>query len=129
MSIDVEYAIKKDIRNNPVVREVDRHQKEEFLRMFGLAILVVAALLFAAWQHSKIVNNGYAVETLRKQLAEEDASNRKLKLEVEALRSPSLVEDRAGRELHMVAPSEKDTLVIQRARSSMPAKTVVAEVR
>ena len=32
MSIDLEYAIKQDIRNNPVVREVDREQKREFLR-------------------------------------------------------------------------------------------------
>ena len=35
MSIDVEYAIKKDIRNNPVVREVDTRQKREFLRIAG----------------------------------------------------------------------------------------------
>ena len=50
MSIDVEYAIKKDIRNNPVIREIDLEQKREFLRTAGLAALVVAMLLFSAWQ-------------------------------------------------------------------------------
>ena len=37
MSIDLEYAIKKDIRNNPVVREIDLQQKREFRRMSGSA--------------------------------------------------------------------------------------------
>ena len=36
MNIDLEYAIKKDIRNNPVVREIDTQQKREFRRMVWL---------------------------------------------------------------------------------------------
>ena len=54
MSIDVEYAIKKDIRNNPVVREIDFEQKREFRRTLILAGLIVAMLLFSAWQHLKV---------------------------------------------------------------------------
>ena len=41
MSIDVEYAIKKDIRNNPVIRELDTRQKREFRRMVWLGVLFV----------------------------------------------------------------------------------------
>ena len=51
MSIDVEYAIKKDVRNNPIVREVDLAQRQEFRRNVWLGVLVVATLLFSAWQH------------------------------------------------------------------------------
>ena len=65
MSIDLEYAIKKDIRNNPVVREVDVQQKREFLRTIWLAAVIVAMLLFSAWQHFEIVHTGYEVEKLR----------------------------------------------------------------
>ena len=83
MSIDVEYAIKKDIRNNPVVREVDHGQKREFLRTLWLAVVIVGALLFAAWQHFGVVQYGYEIERVRKQLVEEETLNRQLRLEFE----------------------------------------------
>ena len=129
MSIDVEYAIKKDIRNNPVVREIDVQQKREFLRTICFAALIVMMLLFAAWQHFKIVQNGYEVQKIQQARAAEDALNRKYRLEVEMLRSPQLIERRAVHELGMVSPGTKDTLVIERARSSTPQQAVVAEVR
>ena len=47
MSIDLEYAIKQDIRNNPVVREVDREQRRGFVRVLGWAALAVGMLMFA----------------------------------------------------------------------------------
>ena len=61
MNIDLEYAIKKDIQNNPVVREIDLQQKCEFNRMVWSATVIVGMLLFSAWQHLEIVNNGYQV--------------------------------------------------------------------
>jgi cell division protein FtsL len=129
MSIDVEYAIKKDIRNNPVVREIDRQQKRDFIRMISLVALIVGMLLFSAWQHFRIVFNGYEIERLRQELSAAEATNRKLKLEIETWRRPDLVESRASRELHMVQPSAKDTLVIERARAVSPAKAIVATAR
>ena len=39
MTNDLEFAIKQDIRNNPVVREVDLDQKREFVKMLGWAAL------------------------------------------------------------------------------------------
>ena len=46
MSIDVEYAIKKDIRNNPIVREIDWQQKQEFLRTVCVGGLIVMMVIF-----------------------------------------------------------------------------------
>jgi cell division protein FtsL len=129
MSIDVEYAIKKDIRNNPVVREIDAQQKRDFLRTACLAVLIVMMGLFAAWQHFKIVQNGYEVQKLEQARAAEDALNRKLRLEVETLRSPQRIERIALQDLHMVAPAPKDTLVIERAAPSAPDQAVVASAR
>lgn len=129
MSIDVEYAIKKDIRNNPVIREVDLEQKRELLRTAGAAALVVAMLLFSAWQQFKIVRHGYDVEDLRELIAVEQSAQRKLRLELEMARRPQAVESRAARELGLVTPTAEDVLVIEHVRPSAPAGAVVAEAR
>jgi len=129
MSIDVEYAIKKDIRNNPIVREVDRQQKREFTRTVWLAALLVAMLLFSAWQHFELLDNGYKVGQLERQRAFEAEMNRQLRLEVETLRAPQAIEAQATRDLHMVAPGPKDTIIIERAPGTAPTKAIVAAVR
>ena len=129
MSIDVEYAIKKDIRNNPIVREIDREQKREFLRTSCVAVLIVAMGLFAAWQHFKIVQNGYEVQRLERARSDEEVLNRKLRLEVEMLRSPKRIERIALGKLHMVLPTPNDTLVIERAAPSAPDGAIVAAAR
>jgi len=129
MSIDVEYAIKKDIRNNPVIREIDLEQKREFLRAAALAALVVIMLLFSAWQQFKIVQHGYGVEDLRELIAAEEVVQRKLRLELEFLQRPQEIESRAAEELGLVAPSPDEILVIERVRTSAPSAAVIAEVR
>ncbi|MFI5176926.1 MAG: hypothetical protein ACHQO8_00080 [Vicinamibacterales bacterium] len=129
MSIDVEYAIKKDIRNNPVVREVDLQQKRDFRRTFLLALLVVGTMLVSAWQHLEVVRYGYRITTLKDILATEESHRRQLSVEYWTLRAPRQVEDRAVRELHMVAPSAGDTIVIERAPAVTARKGIVADAR
>ena len=129
MSIDVEYAIKKGIRNNPVVREVDHGQKREFLRTLWLAVVVVGALLFAVWQHYGVVQYGYEIERARKQLIEEETLSRQLRVEYEVVHAPQYIEKRATQELHMAPPSSKDTLVIERVPATTAGKGIVAAVR
>jgi hypothetical protein len=114
MNLDVEYAIKKDIRNNPVVRELDVQHKRQLMRTIGIACVVVAMLLFWVWQRFGIVENGYEVSVLQAQLALETARNRQLQLEVEMLRAPQVIETQATRDLHMLAPTPATTLVIER---------------
>ena len=94
-----------------------------------LACLIVSMLLFSAWQHSEVVLSGYRLEELRARQVEEEARNRQLKLEVEVWRRPQAVEERAMTTLHMVRPTEKDTVVIERVRSATPSKSVVAKAR
>jgi cell division protein FtsL len=129
MSTDLEYAIKKDIRNNPVVREVDAQQKRDFLRTSCIAVLIVGMGLFAAWQHFKILQNGYEVQRLQQAHAAEESVNRKLRLEVETLRAPRRIERIALHDLHMVSPVAKDTLVIERAAVAAPDQAIVAAAR
>jgi cell division protein FtsL len=130
MSIDLEYAIKKDIRNNPIVREVDREQKREFLRMLALGVAIVGMLLFSAAQPFKVLSSGYEIERLRQQLAEEESLNRKLTLELETWRAPQRLEERATKELQMIAPTSSDMVVLEVVPApSTPDRSVIATAR
>ena len=62
---DFEYAIKKDVRNNPIVREVDEARQRQFVRAVAIGGLLVAVLLFSAWQHFELVQHGYLMERLQ----------------------------------------------------------------
>ena len=66
---------------------------------------------------------------MRAQQAVEESLNRKLRLELETLRRPQELEDRAGRLLQMQLPTEKNTLVIERVRPAIPDKAIVAHAR
>jgi hypothetical protein len=129
MSIDVEYAIKKDIRNNPVIRELDNRQKREFRRIVWLASLAVAMLLFSAWQHFENLRFGYRIEQLRLDRAQEETINRRLRVNLETLRAPRDIEQRARRELGLRPASPAETLVIERTQISTPSSAVVAHAR
>src|SRR5262245_10088710 len=129
MSIDVEYAIKKDIRNNPVVREVDHGQKREFHRTLWLTVLVVGALLFTVWQRSEVVNFGYRTEKMGSLLLQEQTKNRQLRVEYERLHAPQYLEQRAVQELHMTQATAAETLVIEKVPATTAGKGIVAAVR
>ena len=130
MSLDLEYAIKQDIRNNPVVREVDARERREFLSTVGVAVLIVAMLLFAAWQHYRIVSTGIEVEALRLELGRELELNRQLRLDLETLRRPQEIERRAAQDLGMRPAAPEHTIVIERApRAASGSRSVVAAHR
>ena len=129
MSIDVEYAIKKDIRNNPVVREIDREQKREFVRTLGVWTLIVAMLVFSAMQSFKNVRHGMEVERLRQALDDAREQQRKMQLDLEVWRAPQEIEARAERELGMTPAMSKDTIIIERATTSQASHAIVASAR
>ena len=89
MSGEFEYAIKKDVRNNPIVREVDRERHVEMWRSVGVGAFLVAVLLFSAWQHFELLRHGYRIEEMQKERAAEEEINRHLRLEIDTLRSPA----------------------------------------
>jgi len=130
MSIDLEYAIKQDVRNNPVVREVDRQQKREFVRMLGGAALAVAVLIFVVAPKTNFLSVGYRVEDLRDEVAREEEVGRHLRLQLAVEMRPQAVEHRAVTELKMVEPTEKDIVVIERVPVSPKAnRAIVASAR
>src|SRR5262245_26586412 len=122
-----EYAIKKDVRNNPIVREVDRERHREMWRSTLIGVFLVVVLLFSAWQHFELLRHGYRLEEMQQEHAAEGEINRHLRLEIETLRSPARIEQLATRRLHMVAPEPDDATVIERViPTPAPPKSVVA---
>jgi cell division protein FtsL len=111
--MDFEYAIKKDIR--------------KLWRSMGVGLFLVVVLLFSAWQHFELVQHGYRIESMQQQRAAEEEINRRLKLEVETLSAPRRIERIATEQLHLVAPSRDQAIVIERVTpAAPPEKSIVA---
>ena len=122
-----EYAIKKDIRNNPIVREVDAARQRELWMSIGIACVLMLVLLVSAWQHFELLRHGYQVEELQRQRAAEDEIARRLHLEIDTLKSPQRIESLATQQLHLVTPSRDEAIVIERVvPPEPPAASVVA---
>jgi cell division protein FtsL len=122
-----EYAIKKDVRNNPIVRELDRERHREMWTSLSVGVFLVLALLFSAWQHFELLRHGYRIEQMQKDRAAEDEVARHLRLEIETLRSPERIERLAMKRLQMVAPGPDDAAVIERVvPAEPPPKSIVA---
>jgi cell division protein FtsL len=126
MSADFEYAIKKDVRNNPIVREVDEARQRQIWRSLWVGGLLVAVLLFSAWQNLELVQHGYQLQRLQQQHADEIEINRRLTLELETLRSPERIEHLA-KKLNLITPPPDRAVVIQRVTpAALPDKSIVA---
>jgi cell division protein FtsL len=123
---DFEYAIKKDVRNNPIVREIDEARQRQIRRSLAIGGLLVAVMLFSAWQNAALVQHGYKLQRLQQQMEEEKVINRRLKLEIDTLSSPERIE-RLAKQLRLVAPSHDRAIVIERVTPAAPPdKSVVA---
>jgi len=122
-----EYAIKKDVRNNPIVREVDDARQRDLWKSIGVAGVLVLVLLVSAWQHFELLRHGYQVEELQRQRAAEEDISRRLRLEIETLKSPKRIESLATQQLHLVTPGRDEAIVIERVvPAEPPAASVVA---
>jgi cell division protein FtsL len=125
--MDFEYAIKKDIRNNPIVREVDQARQRQLWRTMGIGLFLVVVLLFSAWQHFELLRHGYQIERMQQERAAEEDVNRHLRLEIETLRAPRRIEKIATEQLHLVSPGRGQAIVIERVTpAAPPEKSIVA---
>ena len=122
-----EYAIRKDVRNNPIVREIDEQRHKELWQSVGIGLVLVLVLMFSAWQHFELLRHGYRLEQMQRERAAEEDVNRHLRLEIETLRAPQRIEKLATDRLGMVAPSAGEAIVLERVTpAEPPAKALVA---
>ena len=126
MNVDFEYAIKKDVRNNPIVREVDSERQRQLWKSLAIGSVLVAVVLFSAFQNHALVQHGYALQQLQEQKAAEQEINRHLRLELDTLRSPERIEVIA-KKLNLVTPQRDQAIVIERVSPTAPPdKSIVA---
>ena len=122
-----EYAIRKDVRNNPIVREVDEQRQKELWQSVGIGVVLVLVLMFSAWQHFELLRHGYRLEQMQRERAAENEINRHLRLEIETLRAPQRIEKLATDRLGMVAPAAGEAIVLERVDPpAPPTKALVA---
>ena len=126
MSIELEYAVKKDIANRGVVREADARQRAELRSLLVLAAIVVLMLLFSAWQQYRRYDAQLRLERLRAAYTQELDYNRQLRLNVATLRAPAALVDRADA-VGMRPAGLDETIVIERLHQPDAAGSVVAE--
>ncbi len=122
-----EYEIRKDFRNNQIVREVDERRLRDLWMSLGAGVVLVVVLLFSAWQHFELLRHGYKLEQMQRDRGAENDINRHLRLELETLRSAQRIEKLATERLGMVSPGTAEAVVLERVMpTSAPAKSVVA---
>ena len=124
-----EYAIRKDVRNNPIVRELDKVRQQELWTSVGMAAFLVLVLLVSAWQHFELLQHGYEVEQMQRERAVEEDAARQLRLEIETLRSLRRVETLATEQPHLVAPTSDEAIVIERVMPADPAAASIVARR
>jgi cell division protein FtsL len=122
-----EYAVRKDVRNNPILREVDTARQRELWKSVGVASFLVIGLLFSAWQHFELLRHGYELERLQRERGAQEETGRQLRLELETLQTPDRIERLATERLHLVAPAKGEAFIIERTLpAAPPAKSVIA---
>lgn len=124
-----EYAVKKDVRNNLIVREVDRERHRELWKSLVVAGFLAVVALFSAWQHFELLQHGYALEQMKRERAAEEEAARLLRLDIETKSALSRIETLAIEQLGLVEPSNDEVAVIVVERvvpADSPDRTVVA---
>jgi cell division protein FtsL len=124
---DFEYAIRQDVRNNAIVREVDRARWREFVTWTVLGVATVLVIVASLLPTFELISLGYDIEAMRTAKAEQERINRHLRLELETLRSPARIARIATDQLDLVPPDPRSAIVIERVPAGTPpAKGLVA---
>lgn len=99
------YAFTRPVVNTYLVRERDHRRRRELALVLLVVVCLGGGLLAYTWIHLEVTRAGYRINSLEKDLAELERTERQLRLKAANLASPSQVERRAVRELGMQPPT------------------------
>ena len=111
--MDFEHAIKMDVRNNPIVRELDQARQRELWRWMLVGGALVGVILFSLWQRFSVMRVATQIESTDRDLAQARDLERRLRLDVERLSAPRRIEQLALR-AHIVRADRTTTRIIVR---------------
>ena len=123
--MDFEHAIKMDVRNNPIVRELDRARQRELWRWMLVGGALVGVILFSLWQRFSVMRTATRIESTQRELSQALEEQRRLRLDVERLSSSQRIEQLALR-AHMVHADRTTTRIIVRPVDAPRGEQVAA---
>jgi len=123
--MDFEHAIKMDVRNNPIVRELDRARQRELWRWMLVGGALVGVILFSLWQRFSVMRVETQIESTERELGQARELQRRLRLDVERLSAPRRIEQLALR-AHMVRADRSTTRIIVRPPAASGGEQVAA---
>ena len=122
--MDFEHAIKMDVRNNPIVRELDQARQRELWRWMLVGGAIGAVILFSLWQRFSVMRVATQIESTDRALLQAKEQQRRLRANVERLSSPARIEPLALK-AHMIHADRVTTRIIVRPAGPGAAEQVV----
>lgn len=111
--MDFEHAIKMDVRNNPIVRELDQARQRELWRWMLVGGALVAVVLFSLWQRYSAMVVATRIESTQRELSRALETQRRLRLQVEQLSANARIE-KLALAAHMVYADRSTTHIVVR---------------
>ncbi len=123
--MDFEHAIKMDVRNNPIVRELDQARQRELWRWMLVGGALVGVILFSLWQRFSVMRVATQIESTERELGQAREAQRRLRLDVERLSAPRRIEELALR-ARMIHADRTTTRIIVRTPEASGGEQVAA---
>ena len=124
---NLDFRVTRDIRNAPIVREIDRRRQRELWRSFAVGACFVIGVLGFAWQNFELLQYGYDIERLEQERSELLEVNRHLRLEIQTLSAPRRIERIATAELGLAAPAAAGVRMVDRRIGTPPPDGAAAD--
>jgi len=91
-------------------KEVDRNL---IFVALVVALVFIGCSLFYVWSHQQIITLGYETSQTTREEQKLLQENKKLRLELAALKAPSRIERMASRELGLVNPQKEQLIIVR----------------
>lgn len=103
----------KTLRGQGISTKAVAERNKLIKKVVILSVVIVVSALFCVWSRVQIVQIGYEVSNLQKEEAELAKKMNHLKIEVERLKSPAVLQKMAGKILNMYPPSSEEIVFVK----------------
>lgn len=109
----VGFILTKPVRNEQLVRELDRKRHHELFLVALTGFVLAVAVIVYAWPHFEMIRLGYRMEELRQQREELVEVRNHLELQRATESDPARIESIAKNQLGMVYPDREHMVVVE----------------
>jgi cell division protein FtsL len=116
------FTLTKAVRNEQLVRELDRKRHHELLLVALTGFVLTVAVIVYAWPHFEMIRLGYRMEELRERREELIGVKYHLELQRATEVDPARIESIAREELGMVYPTPEQSVVVDPVGGEIPSR-------